>query len=329
MVLATGDFSRLLLMNVSILIPCFNASRFVLDTLDSAIQNMEPGDEIVLVDDHSSDDSMTKAAAFLQQTGVDHQIETNPDKGACTARNHGLSLAKGDLIQWLDADDLLGAAKVATQRQHLHPGGRAMVVSPFQTFLDKADHNRATEECDWIALTQPSPADWLASGNMTVPACWLGNREVFEAAGPWDTSLEVNQDGEYFARALAAAEALHLETRVRAHYRRGIPGSVSRFTAQKAPSLFQSIHSIHNTALSLEDSPRMRQMIANRYQHAIYTAYPHCPEGIREAKKKLEDLPKPTIPNPNAISLLSRVICLLLGWKTLSQLRLLRDRLSS
>ena len=48
-------------MNVSILIPCFNASRFVLDTLDSAIQNMEPGDEIVLVDDHSSDDSMAKA----------------------------------------------------------------------------------------------------------------------------------------------------------------------------------------------------------------------------------------------------------------------------
>ena len=65
MVLATGDFSRLLLMNVSILIPCFNASRFVLETLGSAIQNMEPGDEIVLVDDHSSDDSMAKATAFL------------------------------------------------------------------------------------------------------------------------------------------------------------------------------------------------------------------------------------------------------------------------
>lgn len=316
-------------MNVSILIPCFNASRFVLDTLDSAIQNMEPGDEIVVVDDHSSDDSMAKATAFLQQSGVDHQIESNPDKGACAARNHALSLAKGELIQWLDADDLLGAAKVATQRQHLHPGGKALVVSPFQTFLEKAEPNRANEECDWASLTQPSPADWLASENQAVLHCWLGNRAVFEAAGPWDTSLEVNQDGEYFARALAAAEALHLETRVRAHYRRGIPGSVSRFTAQKAPSLFQSIHSIHNTALSLEDSPRMRQMIANRYQHAIYTAYPHCLEGIREARKKLEDLPKPTIPNPNAISLLSRVICLLLGWKTLSQLRLLRARLSS
>ena len=316
-------------MNVSILIPCFNASRFVLETLDSAIQNMEPGDEIVLVDDHSSDDSMAKATAFLQQSGVDHQIASNPDQGACAARNHALSLAKGKLIQWLDADDILGAAKVATQRQHLHPGEKSLVVSPFQTFLEKADDNRASDECDWASVAPPSPANWLASGNMTVPACWLGNREVFEAAGPWDTSLEVNQDGEYFARALAAAEALHLETRVRAHYRRGIPGSVSRFTAQKAPSLFQSIRSIHNTALSLEDSPRMRQMIANRYQHAIYTAYPHCPEGIREAKKKLEDLPKPTIPNPNAISLLSRVICLLLSWKTLSQLRLLRDRLSS
>ena len=308
-------------MNVSILIPCFNASRFILDTLDSAIQNMEPGDEIVLVDDHSSDDSMAKAAAFLQQTGVDHQIETNPDKGACAARNHALSLAKGKLIQWLDADDLLGAAKVATQRQHLHAGGKSLVVSPFQTFLEKADDNRASDECDWASVAPPSPADWLASGNMTVPACWLGDRDVFEAAGPWDTTLQVNQDGEYFARALAAAEALHLETRVCVYYRRGIPGSVSHFTAEKAPSLLQSIHSIHKTALSVEDSPRMRQMIANRYQHAIYSAYPHCPEGIREVKKQLAGLPKPTIHNPQTISRTSRFFSFILGWKALVVIR--------
>jgi hypothetical protein len=308
-------------MNVSVLIPCFNASRFILETLDSTIQNMEHGDDIVLVDDHSTDDSMAKAAAFLQQTGVNHQIKTNPGKGACAARNHALSLAKGHLIQWLDADDLLGAAKVATQRQHVHPGGKALVVSPFHSFVSKAANINENKKCDWVSLPQPSPADWLASGNMTVPACWLGNREVFEAAGPWDTSLQVNQDGEYFTRALAAAEELHVETQVRVYYRRGIPGSVSHFTAEKAPSLLQSIHSIHKTVLSVEDSPRMRQMIANRYQHAIYSAYPHCPEGIREVKKQLAGLPKPTIHNPQTISRTSRFFSFIIGWKAFVVIR--------
>lgn len=308
-------------MNVSILIPCFNASRFILATLDSAIQNLESGDDIVLVDDHSNDDSMTKAAEFLERSSIEYQIETNPDKGACAARNHALSLAKGDLIQWLDADDLLGATKVATQRQHLHQGGKALVVSPYQSFVGKAGDLNENKKCDWAALSQPSPADWLASENEAVLHCWLGNREVFEAAGPWDTSLQVNQDGEYLVRALAAAEELHLETRVYVHYRRGIPGSVSRFTREKAPSLFQSVHSIHKTALSIENSPRMRQMIANRYQHAIYSAYPHCPEGIREVKMQLASLPKPTIQNPQTISRKSKLFSLIFGWKALSRIR--------
>ena len=39
-------------------------------------------------------------------------LEDNPTKGACAARNHALSLAKGDAIQWLDADDLLGEGKL-------------------------------------------------------------------------------------------------------------------------------------------------------------------------------------------------------------------------
>ena len=314
-------------MNVSILIPCFNASRFIIDTLDSAINNMEPGDEIVLVDDHSTDDSLSKATCFLRGTDVPHQIVTNTRKGGCAARNLALHLSKGSLIQWLDADDLLGSAKLTIQRQHLHQGGKALVVSPFQTFVEKPNESEANKECGWLYPSQPSPADWLASENKAVIHCWLGNREVFETAGLWDTSLQVNQDGEYFARALAAANQLHVETRVQAFYRKGISGSVSQFTAEKAPSLFKSIQAIQKTALSVEDSPRMRQMISNRWQHFIYTTFPHAPELRRQAQRRLKELPRPTLSNPQTVSKSSQFFSRIFGWKALMRIRQIRGQI--
>jgi hypothetical protein len=172
-------------------------------------------------------------------------------------------------------------------------------------------------------------ADWLASGKMTIPACWLASKQLFAEAGPWDTQLNVNQDGEYFARVLAKAKSVYFKPEVNVWYRRGVNGSVSQFTAEKAESLFASVDSIHRTALALEDSNRMLQMVANRYQHAIYTAYPHFPDGIAKAQEKLQSLPTPTISNPNAVSPLSRFVSTTMGWKTLTQARLLRARLQS
>jgi len=315
-------------MMISILIPCFNASAFLEQTLESVIENMVPQDEVVVVDDHSEDGSEQQAKQILEAAGVQHTVTRNPAKGACAARNHALALAKGSLIQWLDADDILGIDKISKQRQHLRDATNTLVVSPFQSFEGDPKGGLLEDHRDW-SCSSKTPAGWLASGKMTIPACWLGHRSVFEAAGPWDTSLRVNQDGEYFARALAAADRLHFEPDAHVWYRRGVAGSVSSFTPAKADSLFRSIASIQKTALSLEDSPRMRQMVANKYQHAIYTAYPHCPQGQQRAERQLERLPTPDIHNPNANSALSKAFTRVFGWKALTRARMLRHRLTA
>ena len=316
----------LLMSNVSFLIPCFNASAHLEPMLKSVLSNMEMDDDIIVVDDHSQDDSTARAKHILSQANVHHTVTTNPGKGACSARNHAFSLAQGELIQWLDADDILGPDKLAKQRQHLEAQSSELVVSPFASFIGTPEHGTINENRDWSSPPNPTPADWLASGQMTIPACWLGHRSVFEKAGKWDESLLVNQDGEYFARVLAAANRLRFEGTVHVHYRKGNAGSVSRFSAEKADSLFRSVESIHTTASSLKTSERMQQMVANKYQHAIYTAFPHCPEGAARAKAALKTLPKPTISNPNAVSTLSKGISFLLGWKSLTRLRMLKTQ---
>ena len=313
----------------AILIPCYNAADFLEETLQSAVDNMDEGDELVLVDDHSEDDSLRVATKFLSQSGINFTATTNPSKGACAARNHALSLAKNSWIQWLDADDILGKDKLKQQRLFLDGSPNSLVVSPFVPFVGDPISGVVSENRDWTCSDVVSGADWLASGRMTIPACWLGPRHLFEQAGPWNPQLKVNQDGEYFARVLTLAESVIFEPEANVWYRRGVSDSVSQFTAEKAASLFASEDSILKTALALEDSHRMRQMVANRHQHAIYTAYPHCPDGIAKAKNTLRSLPNPTISNPNAASPLSKFISAVFGWRTLTKLRLLRNKLSS
>ena len=324
----TTAFQRIFMSAAAILIPCYNAAQFIEATLKSAVDNMADGDELVLIDDHSEDESLSVATHFLNQSGINFIAAKNPGKGACAARNHALSISKNPWVQWLDADDLLGKDKLKQQRLKLAKHPNSIVVSPFVPFIGDQENGALEDDRDWSYPEVLTGADWLASGQMTIPACWLGPRHLFEQAGPWDTQLQVNQDGEYFARVLAQAESVIFEPNVTVWYRRGNSASVSQFTAEKAASLFASVDSIHSTALALENSARMRQMLANRHQHAIYTAYPHCPAGIDRAKTALKELPKPTISNPNAVSSLSKGISSIFGWKALTHLRLLRNQLS-
>lgn len=315
-------------MKASILIPAYNAAQYLEATLLScADQGADVIEEIIVVDDHSEDDSQ---AVFSRVAKAHPEFAwkwfTNPNKGACSARNHALTMATGDWIQWLDADDILGTSKIRTQLNSLGCDSLSCCVSPFVPFVGSTKTGLFQDDRNWNCPTTISGADWLASGRMTIPACWIGPKAVFDQAGPWDESLKINQDGEYFSRVLAKAESVFFESEVNVWYRRGVSGSVSQFTSEKAESLFASVDSIHRTALALEDSPRMRLMVANRYQYAIYTSYPHYPEGLEKAKKELRNLPKPTISNPNAVSPLSKFISNVFGWKALTQLRLLLNK---
>ena len=96
----------------AILIPCYNAADYLEATLQSAVDSMDLDDELVLVDDHSEDESLRVATQFLKNSGVKFIIAKNPEKGACTARNYALSISKNPWIQWLDADDILGKDKL-------------------------------------------------------------------------------------------------------------------------------------------------------------------------------------------------------------------------
>ena len=97
---------------VSILIPAYNAERWIAETVQSAIAQTWPRKEIVIVDDGSTDQTFSIARTFASK---EVRVVSKENHGAAGARNYALSLSQGDYIQWLDADDLLSPEKVAKQ----------------------------------------------------------------------------------------------------------------------------------------------------------------------------------------------------------------------
>src|SRR5688500_18155135 len=95
---------------VSILIPAYNAERWIAATLQSALEQTWPAVEIIVVDDGSRDQTLAVARRF---EGQSLKVVTQTNMGAAAARNTALGLAQGSYIQWLDADDLLAPDKIA------------------------------------------------------------------------------------------------------------------------------------------------------------------------------------------------------------------------
>ena len=97
---------------ISVLIPAYNSERWLAGTLRSALAQTWPRLEVIVVDDGSRDATLAVARTF---EGKQVKVVTQPNQGACAARNHAFSLAQGTYIQWLDADDLLHPDKISAQ----------------------------------------------------------------------------------------------------------------------------------------------------------------------------------------------------------------------
>ena len=312
-------------MTASILIPAYNAAKFIGETLASCVQQgRDCIEEIIVINDHSEDDTRGEVERF-QAEHSDFRIilEDNPTKGACAARNHALSLAKGDAIQWLDADDLLGEGKLEAQLELLCQNPKHLIASKWRRFDGDLTNLWPEEQGAWSHVPdQSSPKEWLLAERMMIPAGWLGSRQLFESIQPWDTSLLINQDGEYFTRAIVASAGVILEPESRVYYRSEMQGSVSQFKPNKAPSLFASIESFEQTVLQLGNDSDIKTLISNHYMGFLYRVYPLVPELRKKAQAKIKRYGKPTRQNDVAESMMARLICVVFGWRFLVHLRL-------
>ncbi len=100
---------------VSIIIPCYNAERWLNEAIDSCLAQTYRPIEIIVIDDGYTDGSLE----IIKSYGDRITYKTGPNKGGNHARNLGFSLCKGSYIQFLDADDYIRPTKLERQVQYL------------------------------------------------------------------------------------------------------------------------------------------------------------------------------------------------------------------
>jgi glycosyltransferase involved in cell wall biosynthesis len=270
---------------VSIVITAYNAEETIAYTLDSAIAQTWQRKEIIVVDDGSTDRTAEVARQFKQV-----KVVSTENCGLSGAQNNAFPLMQGDYIQYLDADDLLAPDKIERQLAALREGGssRILLSSPWAPFYYRIRHAQFVRNSLWQDL---SPVEWLLRKmreNLHMQnATWLVSRELAEAAGPWDTRLDFDQDGEYFCRVLLASEGTRFVPDTGIYYRAAGEKRVSFIgnSDKKKESLLLSMRLHIQYLRSLEDSERVRKACLAHIQRWCRNFYPERPDLMQETRQ--------------------------------------------
>jgi hypothetical protein len=150
---------------VSVIVPCFNAGPMLRPALASVIAQSWANLEIVFVDNNSTDGSAALAHEIGGGSKRPIRFATCATQGASAARNHGYGLARGDYIQWFDADDCLAPDKIDRQVEAL-----------------ERDPGAAIAYCDWSSLRQRAGQEPLEHKNRLAP---LDDQVLRTLSGVW------------------------------------------------------------------------------------------------------------------------------------------------
>jgi glycosyltransferase involved in cell wall biosynthesis len=101
---------------VSVIMPCFNAGPMLRPALRSVLTQSHPDIEVIFVDNNSTDGSAEVARDVLAKADPPFTLVSCPEQGVNRARNLGYTHARGDFIQWMDADDGMNRDKQSRRR---------------------------------------------------------------------------------------------------------------------------------------------------------------------------------------------------------------------
>jgi len=178
---------------VSVVVPCFNAARWIRDAIDSVLAQTYDDVELVVADDGSTDES----PAVVRSYGGRLRYLRQENAGPSAARNLALRAATGEYVALLDADDRFHPTKLARQLAAFAERPDAGAVYCGWRLVD--GEGIELPERGW-PRTDGDLVDRLVLGNLFHPVAVVLRRAPVDAAGGFDERLPVNEDWDLFLR---------------------------------------------------------------------------------------------------------------------------------
>lgn len=230
-------------MTVTVVIPAYNAARWIGSTLESVLSQPVPPASVVVIDDGSGDDG----PAIVKGFGPRVTLVRQKNAGACRARNAGLERTASPHVMFLDADDYLEGDVLGGAARTFTTTGADLVICP--VMRERPDGTRIRV---FHYGAPPSAhevfAGWL--NHYSQPPCSILWRADFvRRIGGWDERVLKNQDGEIAMRAMLYVPTIAGFEDGHGVYREHGESSISRQRSSAAlKSELQALHRLINAA---------------------------------------------------------------------------------
>ncbi len=236
--------------------------------------------------------------------------------GQCAAANRAFAEAKGDLIKFFDADDIIAADYVEKQVDRIGRRRDVVVMGEWDRFFNDPKETsfphlpmyRDADPVEWLTT------EWMNARPMMQCALWLIPRQVLDRSGLWDERLSLINDFEFFARVLVNSSEILYSPGARLFYRSGIDDSLSGQKSRKAvESAFNSLMWGTEHLLNARNTEHTRQAAANVLQDFIFTYYPDHTDLRQQAAQRVDELGGGTVQPDGSPAF--QALRKILGWK--------------
>ncbi|AMA09214.1 glycosyltransferase [Picosynechococcus sp. PCC 73109] len=179
---------------VSIIIPCYNAEKWIGEAIESALRQTYSPIEIIVVDDGSTDNSLSAIKKYESKI----KWITSENLGVSAARNKGIKISSGDFIQFIDADDYISPGKIQKQLDFLLTSNADIVYGDWCYQYQKSDDEYELSD---VKIGEPVEDYIYYTLKNMIPHCsCLYRKIVVERVSGFDESLKIAEDYDFSFR---------------------------------------------------------------------------------------------------------------------------------
>lgn len=300
-------------MLVSVIMPCYNAARYISTAIESVLSQQYKNFELIIVNDGSTDNSESVIKEF-HDPRIRYFYQEN--KGQCAASNYGLRQARGELIKFFDADDVMNDMHISAQIERLNGDKDVLVSCAWGRFYTQNPNDTTfVPETVWKDM---DALEWVKQSllqryDMMPGWLWLIPRVIIEKAGGWDERLSLNNDFEFSMRLLMQVKEVRFAGDAKLYYRSGITSLSQRPSVKAFEAALLSTDLGCSYLLAKENTEFTRRLCADRYQEWLFRIYPSEPALIAKIERKIQELGGSKRKMDGGF--VQKLLCNLIGWK--------------